>query len=525
MSQVPSTAEATEILRAYPDLVAQVRGIRSGAISAEELMQASLDLAEAVDARAGVFLNRFDEAAIAAARTADPGAPLAGAALGIKANIALKESVATGQSRVYDPELYIDRDATVVARLRAAGGVVAGATTMAEHAVGRPDPALGFPIPRNPWDLSRWPGGSSCGTAIGISLGVVAAGLGTDTSGSCRIPAAFCGITGLRPRHGSLPMAGILPASPSLDVVGPMARSARDCRILLEVMHSRTPHTETGPGAINRRSAETIFDPLGLRVLVPEQVIDSPRIGAETRAAFSLALQELDEAGVGLGYIDLPFIDELIGTTLTIMTKELYEVHRHKLTEDWSHYGRSFRRIVALGLMVSDESYARATARAAELADLLDGVLDEHTALVLPTWPVAAPAYEFAGGSPQNDWNLTAAFASTGHPGLALPMGTDSAGLPLSLQLIGSRKAAEPGESLILALGELFQMLTDHHRHVPTLDLDRKIPEIPDPDSGLDREVAAEQLHRLPTPLTHSGIPFDSADAASLTTLMGLLNV
>lgn len=505
----------------FPDLVEQIRAIRSGAISAADLLHMSLERAEAVNSRAGVFLRRFDTAAMAAASSSEPESPLAGTPLGIKANIAVREFVATGQSRVYDPKLYRGRDATVVARLRAAGGVVEGATTMVEHAVGRPDPALGFPIPRNPWDLARWSGGSSCGTAIGISLGIFAAGLGTDTSGSCRIPAAFCGVTGLRPRRSSLPMGGILPASPSLDVVGPMARSARDCRVLLELMRGGTSHAVTrrcsGPGTVGKTREQRAN-----RILVPDQIITSPRLDPDTREAFSQALREFTGAGIAIDYIDLPFIDELINATLTIMIKELYEVHRDKLAVRWHEYGRSFRRLVALGLTISDRSYSTSVTRAAELADRFESTLDEHTVFALPTWPAAAPTYEFPHGAPQDDWNLTAIFASTGHPALALPMGKDSMGLPLSLQLIGSRCPAGSGENLILDLGELFQLLTHHHRQAPELDRGPDLSEIPDPDSGLDQARADEQLRRLPLALATSAIPFDSADAASLSQLMAL---
>lgn len=476
--------------------------------------QTHVSAADEVNDRIGAILDRFDESAMAACRSAETAdGVLAGLPLGIKANIALAEAVPTSQSRVFDPDFHRGRDAEVVARLRVAGGVIAYTTTMVEHAAGRPDPALGLPIPRNPWDPTRWPGGSSCGTAIAISLGIISAGLGTDTSGSCRIPAAYCGITGLRPAAGSLPMDGIMPAAPSLDIVGPMARSARDCRLLLEAMR--------GEAAGSSRHG------LPTRVLVPRQVIDSPRISAEVAAAFDDVLQTLVRLGIEVVPVDLPYLDDLITATLTIMLREMYVVHRDRLVSRWNDYGRSFRRLALAGALVSDAAYAAALRSGAELRERLEGLLVGGCVLALPTWPSSAPPYVFRGGTPQDEWNLTAAFCATGNPALAVPMGFDSLGLPLSLQLVGSASGATDteaaplgGEDLILSVGELFQAHTDHHLRRPNPDLDSPLPPIPDPDEGVDEDTSAPEL---PTQLTGLGVPLTRADTVMLGHLVDML--
>lgn len=506
------------------DLTAQIVQIRSGATTAEELLSASLDLADRVNDRVGAILERFDESALTADRSAEHSAgPLAGLPLGIKANIAVSEAVPTSQSRVFDPEFHRGRDAEVVARLRAGGGVIMGATTMVEHAAGRPDPALDFPIPRNPWDLSRWPGGSSCGTAIAVSLGIISAGLGTDTSGSCRIPAAFCGVTGMRPAMGSLPVDGIMPAAPSLDIVGPIARSARDCRVLLEVMRGQTVGSS--------RRGRTV------RVVVPEQVLGSTRITHDTAAAFDEALRTLEALGVETSTVDVPYLDELIAATLTIMVREMYEVHSDRLASRWNDYGRSFRRLALAGALVTDDAYQSALNSAGVLRGRLSELLPNGTALGLPTWPSAAPPYVFRGGTPQDDWNLTAAFSATGNPALAIPMGFDEAGLPLSLQLIGSGPEASgseniaagatgpeangtAGEDTILSLGELYQTHTDHHLQVPDFDLVTALALIPDSDEGVD---AVGEEPQLPPQITDLGIPLTRADSVMLGHLIALL--
>lgn len=495
------------------DLTAQIEQIRSGTETAEAHLAASFTVADEVNDRIGAILERFDDSAATACRSTETaGGVLVGLPLGIKANIAVAEAVPTSQSRVFDQGFHQGRDSEVVARLRRAGGVIAYTTTMVEHAAGRPDPALGFPIPRNPWDPTRWPGGSSCGTAIAISLGIISAGLGTDTSGSCRIPAAYCGVTGLRPVSGSLPMDGIMPAAPSLDIVGPMARSARDCRLLLEVMRSQSVGSSRG--------GQTP------RVLVPRQVVDSPRISAEVAAAFDLALETLRTVGLEIVPIDLPYLDQLISATLTIMLREMYVVHRDRLVSRWRDYGRSFRRLALVGALVSDEAYAAAQSSTAQLRRRLEDLLAEADVLGLPTWPSSAPPYVFKGGTPQDEWNLTAAFCASGNPALAVPMGFDDAGLPLSLQLVGSisdrtgTQAATVGEDAILSVGELFQSHTDHHLRLPHPDLDIPLPPIPDPDEGIDEYTSAPEL---PPQLTGLGVPLTRADEVMLGHLVDML--
>ncbi|MYM19973.1 hypothetical protein GSY69_08335 [Brevibacterium sp. 5221] len=587
-----------ELCAAYPDLSAQLAGFRSGRLDPDEFAAACSAAAEVYDPIVGAFLERCgashscgagwddlrhgetggvggseagsaNEGALGgeAARAGEPGA-LAGARLGVKALIAVREAVPTGQSRVFDPAFSAGADAAVVARLRAAGAGIAGTTTMAEHAAGRPDPALDFPLPRNPWDLGCWPGGSSCGTAIGIALGLFPAGLGTDTSGSCRIPAAFCGITGLRPTHGALPVDGILPAAPSLDVVGPMARSARDCRLLFDIMRGGPGTASAAAGLPSAAAPEGRADggPAGSstadgggtaaqaagpaartgdgaadrRIGVPAALLDDPRMAPAVAEAFREALRELETAGAILVEVPAPDIDAMIGLTLLVMVREMYDSHRATLGPRWHEYGRSFRRLAALGAFVDDAAYTAALAAGKRAGGALEALFAEAglAALALPTWPQPAPPYTFAGGTPQDDWNLTAPVCITGHPALALPMGlvpegSPGAGLPVSLQLIGARG----GEDAILALGEAFQERTAHHLLVPVLDPGAAAPPVGDPDAGVgagateptvggDRRGSSGEsaAQRLVDVLTAAGLPVDYDDCRTIIPLAAALS-
>lgn len=436
-----------------------------------------------LDPLLGSLLARYDESALAAARDidiaaarGDPLGPLAGVPIGVKDFIATREGPTTGQSMVHDPGWYRNRDAEVVRRLRDAGTVIVGKTTMVEHAAGRPDPVKPFPIPRNPWDLRYFTGGSSAGTANGIAAGLFPAGLGTDTSGSMRIPAAMCGVSGLKTTRGLLPTDGCLPASKTLDVMGPMARSAADLSILLAVMSG------SSPGAVP--SAPT--DLCGTRIGVPWKLLTDPDrgVGADCLESFRRAAADLQAAGAEMVEFDLPEIDRMIAATMTIMIYEMHQVHRKDLSTRWEDYGRSIRRLAAAGGLVTNDMYETAVAYGRRSATELVRRMQGLDTVATPTWPTSAPLYQADGGVPQQQLNLTAAWNATGFPALALPMGFDRSKMPVSLQLIGP-----PGsDPRLLEIGAVYQQNTTWHTYRPThLDPAQPAPPVPDLDAGTDR--------------------------------------
>ena len=217
--------------------------LRAGELTSVELTRALFERADRLDAELGIYLQRMDASALEEAARADSDfaagidkGPLQGIPLGIKDIIATDNAPTTAQSLVLDPTWGDQGDAPVVARLRAAGAVISGKTTTMEFAVGLPDPDKPFPVPRNPWNTAHWTGGSSSGTGNGIAAGVFLGGLGTDTGGSIRGPAAYCGISGLKQTFGRVPKSGCVSLGFSLDHIGPMARSARDCAAILQVI-------------------------------------------------------------------------------------------------------------------------------------------------------------------------------------------------------------------------------------------------------------------------------------------------
>lgn len=458
--------------------------VRAGELTSTSLVTACHERADALDALLGTYLTRFDETALQAGHAIDTAAgggtmsgPLAGIPLAVKDFIAAREGPTTAQSVVHDPDWFRGRDARVVQLLRDAGAVILGKTTMAEHAAGRPDPVMPFPILRNPWDIRRWTGGSSTGTANGIAAGLFPAGLGTDTSGSVRIPAAMCGISGLRPTTGRVPMSGCLPASRTLDVIGPMARTAGDLAALLRVIAPQLP-AEPVPES-------PALD--GIRVGVPWSVLTDPDRGIDPGCldSFRQALADLESAGVTIVDFDLADeIDRLIATTMLLMTRELYEVHRQNLSARWEAYGRSLRRLAAAGGSIGEDAYAAAGRYARRSATNLAGRMAGMAAVATPTWPTGAPLHRAGGGMPEQQFNLTAAWSATGFPVLSVPMGFDDNAMPVSLQLAG----AADTDYRLLRIGAAYQQRTDWHTRRPSPD-PAAIPDpVPDPDEGSDSD-------------------------------------
>ncbi|MBW5252274.1 amidase [Streptomyces sp. P01-B04] len=460
----------------FATLADAASALRSGAVGSAELVAAALADAEVLDPLLGVYVTRFPEQALAAARAADslPAArrgPLHGLPLAVKDNLATVEGPATVQSPAHDPHWWRGLDAPAVARLRGAGAVVLGKTTMAEYAMGRPDPSHSFPVPRNPWDPERWTGGSSTGNGAGVASGLFLGALGSDTSGSVRLPAALCGTTGLKTTFGLLPVDGCVPLSPSQDVLGPMAVTARDCGLLLDALTGSPRPAPVADAGVR-----------GLRIGVPYGLLDTPGITAACRDAFQEALCTLRELGAEVREFDLPEFGGLLAVNAVTMLAEAFAVHGERLAADWDGHGRSFRRLAAAGGLLPAHLYLRAQYTRERLtAGLLErmngpGGVD---VIATPTWP--APARPYAQeAAPGEELNLTAVWNPTGFPALAMPMGAGPAGLPLSLQLAGRPRS----EHTLIAAGEAYQSATTWHLRRATPDPRRQPTPLQDPETG-----------------------------------------
>lgn len=451
-----------------------VGALRRGETTSVALVDEAIARADRLDGRLGVYLSRFTDAARSAAIDADgryasqaePG-PLLGIPLGIKDIITTVEGPTTAQSRVTDP-IHLVGDAPVVARLRSAGGVVMGKTTTMEYAIGLPDPSAPFPIPRNPWDPARFAGGSSSGTAAGIAAGLFLGGLGTDTGGSVRWPAHCCGITGLKPTFGRVPKSGCVPLGFTYDHIGPMARTAEDCAILLGVM--------AGADEADPMSADVeVVDYAA--ALAPD--LTGVTIGVDTLEAYANpemfdpallpllagAMDVLRSLGARVVDTSVPMFIELgAGASLGYLS-EAFAYHRDALAARWSEYSPTGRLALASGALVSAGDYVQLQ-RVRRLGQRrLAERFDELDLIITPTSFVAAPRFDQLNlAALGGEFNMPY-WTSAGNPVLTLPIGFNADGMPLSMQIAG-RPFDELG---VLSAGAAFQSRTEHHRRpLPT---------------------------------------------------------
>lgn len=444
--------------------------LRAGTTTSVQLVEDLQSAADRLDEPVGTWLARFNEQALDAAAAADAEratgvdrGPLHGIPLGIKDIISTDEGPTTAQSLVLDPNWGDQGDGPVMERLRSSGAIVMGKTTTMEFAIGRPDFSKPFPIPRCPWDLDRWAGGSSSGTANGVASGQILGGLGTDTGGSVRLPASYNGISGHKPTFGLVPKSGCVPLGLSYDHIGPMARSAWDCAAMLTVMsghHSSDRTTVERPDEDYVEGIDRGLTGLTIGVIGNERMVSGS--SAATIDRFEAAVETLRSGGADCRPFEVPFYSEISTAAFLALEAEAFSWHRKTLASRWSDYGRPTRLTITQGALINAGDLVqiervRHIARKA-LSELM--AAEGIDLLVSPTTGYGAAP--FTGAAPEAIATKaihTPAWNTTGYPALSVPMGFDDEQLPLGLQIIG--RPFDDG--LVLAAGHAYQQLTDWH--------------------------------------------------------------
>lgn len=451
--------------------------IRSRELTSVELTTAVLARADALDARLGTYLARFDDQALSAAATADrelaagvDRGPLHGIPVAVKDNVAAREGPTTAQSLVFDSSWAREKDAPVVDRLRRAGAVLTGKTTLAEFAVGLPDASKPFPIPRNPWDTDTYAGGSSSGSASGLSAGMFLGAVGTDTGGSIRMPAAWCGVTGLKPTFGRVPKSGCVPLSYSLDHVGPLARSVWDCAAMLRVMAGHDPSDpDSSRLPVPDYLAELTPSLAGVRLGVARDSHFPASADPSLAPCFEAAVAALESLGASPVEVSLPYWSETSFATIVILTADAVAYQQPDLRDRWHDYFSGTRAVLAQGSLVSAADYVQAQRVRRTAHRALRRLFRDVDVVICPTTSTGAFAYDEHDVLPDleavDESLLTGYWSGVGYPALALPMGFTAAGLPLSLQIAG--RPFEEG--LVLRVGHTYQRITSWHLQVPPL--------------------------------------------------------
>lgn len=440
--------------------------LRAGRVTAVDLVEEALAGAARLDPVLNVFVTLDETGARAAARQAreelaagaDRG-PLHGIPVAIK-DVVDTAGLRTTMGSRHFADRVPDRDATCVRRLREAGAVVIGKTTTHEFAYGPTGDRAAGGATRNPYRAGHLAGGSSSGSAVAVASGIVPVSVGTDTGGSVRIPAALCGVVGLKPTHGVVPTDGVFPVASSFDTVGVLARTVEDCGLLWNVLAGGHRASDDGMAGLPPVRGEL------LRVgwIPPDTLHPTEPVVARAARAFLAANQ------IRVRDVVLPEAAVLNRTYQTMQGSEVYAVHADRMAAAADLYDSEVADRLRSAGQVRGWEYVRAREAREQARQAIESLFGEYDLLALPTVPIRAPrlgarSVRLAGGTVDVRaalLALTCPWSVVGLPAISVPAGM-AEGLPVGLQLV----APPGGENLLLAVARLLCAGADSEMTVP----------------------------------------------------------
>ena len=442
-------------------------------LSPVDLVRAQLDRIDQLDGGLKSFITLLPDRALAAAREAEVSigkgrylGPLHGIPVALKDAYDTAGVRTTVGSRLLADNVPVE-DAFAWARLRAAGAILLGKLETTEFCYGGPSTDGLFPPARNPWDPSRYAGGSSSGAGVALAAGLCLGALGTDTGGSARLPAAYCGVTGMVVSAGLVGRSGVFPLSRTFDRVGPMARSAEDCAIILEALLGHDPGD---PDSLERPPVDyrgvLRQGVRGLKLGCAPTLVDPAFVSAPMIRAFDEASRTFEDLGASVVQVDLPPLTDFAACQMVITVAEGLAIHEADLRTRRDAYTYLTRMRLSLGSMLGAFDYVQAQRLRGELSRRYDAAFAGCDALLLPGAPDVAPKAAAVGAF---DWLrkplVTVPANVVGAPAIALPAGFTDGGLPLSIQVMGPRW----GEAIVFRVAHAFQDATPWHTRRPPL--------------------------------------------------------
>jgi aspartyl-tRNA(Asn)/glutamyl-tRNA(Gln) amidotransferase subunit A len=458
--------------------------VRSGELTSTQLVQACLDRIAVYNPKLDAFITVMKQQALAQAAQLDREqqagrlrGPLHGVPIAIKDNIDTAGVRTTGGSAVFEDRVP-EEDAPVIARLKSAGAVIIGKTNLQEFAMGGGETSFWGPA-RNPWNLAHNTGGSSSGSGAAVCAGLTYGALGTDTGGSVRMPASYCGIVGLKPTYGLVPIRGIIPLTLSLDHCGPMTRTVEDTALLLGVMAGYDKLDITSVEHAREDYLSALKQPINnFRLGVPAGYFDAMQ--SEVAEAVQSAIELLGGMTAGVKDVSLPSVTHLANLGQLGETFAWHEQYfQHAPTKYMLPERRRLETFAATPPRAVD--YIRARWELEALRRTVDDAFTDFDLVVLPTQRIVAPtlaelitrAHDVKPIDPLVTSNCQP-FDVFGIPAVSIPCGFSKSGLPIGLMIAGPRFC----EGKVLALANAFEHATEWHSRKPPLTPETPVPAI-----------------------------------------------
>ena len=454
--------------------------IKAREVSPLEATEAYLERIEAVDEKLNSYITVCRDEAMAEARSAEEAmasgrylGPMHGVPVAVKDQFYTKGIKTTGGSTILE-HFVPNEDATVIANLKKAGAVLLGKLNMSEYAMGD---AFRHPYgrPRNPWDLTRNPGTSSSGSGAATAAFLCATSLGEDTGGSIRGPAAFCGLVGIRPSWGRVSRYGMLGASWSMDIAGPISRTAADCAMTLGAIAGydpKDPYTWNSP--VPDYLSKLNGDIRGLKVGVVRERVYTDAVEPEVRQNVEKAISVLGELGAEVEDVSIPLIVQSAVISSALIMVDAVAVHSQGIADHLAEYDHNIRvRLLTGGILPSRAHHKAVRLRAMVRQQILDS-LERVDVLVMPTSSIPAPPIPTQSGirSKQEVLDVysgrrsfTAPFNLANVPALSVNCGFTSQNLPVGLQVAGRPF----DEETLLRVAHAYEQATDWHTRRPPI--------------------------------------------------------
>lgn len=471
--------------------------IKEGKLTSVEATKAVLEAAKSVDEAINAYITICEEEALKKAAEADKKiaageltGPLAGVPIAIKDNICTKGVKTSCASKILGDFKPV-YNATVIEKLEAEGAVVVGKLNMDEFAMGSTSETSYYGATKNPWDLNKVPGGSSGGAAASVAAKEAICSLGSDTGGSIRQPAAYCGVTGFKPTYGTVSRFGLIAYASSLDQIGPVAKDVADCAAIMDVIKGKDRYDGTSLDVDYPEYLKSLDgDVKGLKIGLPTECFKTEGLDPEVSEKVKAVAETLKSMGAEVEEVSLPFLDYVIPTYYIIAAAEassnlsrfdgvkygfraadydgLVDLYNATRSEG---FGDEVKKRILLGTFVLssgyyDAYYRKALKVKAVIKQKFDEIFSKYDCIICPVAPSTAPEIGKSLADPLKMYLsdiFTVSVNIAGLPGLSVPCGFDKSGMPIGAQIIG----ATLSDAKVLNVGYAYQQATEFHKSFP----------------------------------------------------------